>query len=208
MGTRGLVGIKVNGKYSGYYNHFDSYPDGLGHGMIEFVKKLDASNIETMKYNCENLIIVEANSEPTKEEIDKYCQFSNSKVRSGTDWYSLLRNIQGADYLDAILRGKLSHIFNDIGFIRDSLFCEYAYILNLDELTLDFYRGFQHNAQEFNPFGDAYEESVSGTLYYPCAKILSIPLGLIKQYEVKQIVQIMISTIVIIEKEEDEEDVS
>lgn len=208
MGTRGLVGIKVNGKYSGYYNHYDSYPEGLGHGMVEFVQILDASNIETMRHNCANLIKVESNSDPTQEDIDRYRQFSNSKVSTGTDWYSLLRNIQGADCLYAILRNKLEHVFDDIWFIGYSLFCEYAYILNLDELTLDFYRGFQHEPQEFNPFGDAYEESVSGSKYYPCAKILSIPFGVIKQYEVKQIVEIMILAISVLEKEEDEEDVS
>jgi len=204
MGTRGLVGIKVDGKYSGYYNHFDSYPDGLGSKMVEFIKKLNNENIEIMKNNCKNLIVVEAQSELTKEEIDKYCQFSNSGVVNGGDWYSLLRNIHGADYLDAILRGKLEHVFDDIGFIKDSLFCEYAYILNLDELTLDFYRGFQHQAQEFNPFGDEFYKSVSKSEYYPCAKILSIPFGLTRQYETEQIVQIMTTTISILEKNEEE----
>ncbi len=208
MGTRGLVGVKVNGKYSGYYNHYDSYPECLGHGMVEFIKKLDASNIEIMINNCASLIKVDSRSCPSKEDIDKYCQFSNNQVSTGTDWYSLLRNIQGADSLDAILRGKLEHVFDDIDFIKDSLFCEYAYILNLDELTLDFYRGFQHHEQLFNPFGNDYYESRSGSNYYPCAKIMSIPFGLIHQYQVEQIVEIMKSTIVILEKEEDEEDVS
>ena len=141
MGTRGLVGIKVNGKYSGYYNHYDSYPEGLGHGMVEFVQKLDALNIETMRNNCANLIIVKSNAEPTTEEIGKYSQFRDSSIWNGGDWYALLRNIQGSGYLDAILCGKLEHVFDDIWFIGDSLYFEYDYILNLDELTVDFYRG-------------------------------------------------------------------
>lgn len=204
MGTRGLVGIKVDGKYSGYYNHFDSYPEGLGHGMVEFVKKLNKDNIPEMIEKCSNLIVVNSQDDPSQEEIDRYGQFSDAKVSTGCDWYSLLRNIQGADYLDAILRGKLDHVFDDINFIKNSLFCEYAYILNLDELTLDFYRGFQHQAQEFNPFGDEFYKSVSKSEYYPCAKILSIPFGLTRQYETEQIVQIMTTTISILEKDEEE----
>ena len=30
MGTRGFVGVKVDNTIKGSYNHFDSYPDGLG----------------------------------------------------------------------------------------------------------------------------------------------------------------------------------
>ncbi|KAI9038050.1 uncharacterized protein KD926_011288 [Aspergillus affinis] len=35
MGTRGLFFVRCRGRYFAYYNHFDSYPDGLGSAIIQ-----------------------------------------------------------------------------------------------------------------------------------------------------------------------------
>ena len=37
MGTRGLWGFRKDGKDKLTYNHFDSYPDCLGHTIVEFL---------------------------------------------------------------------------------------------------------------------------------------------------------------------------
>lgn len=34
MGTRGLVFIRCNGRYYVYYNHYDSYAEGLGEAIV------------------------------------------------------------------------------------------------------------------------------------------------------------------------------
>ncbi|KAL4881558.1 hypothetical protein BJY04DRAFT_55039 [Aspergillus karnatakaensis] len=39
MGTRGLVFIRCNGRIYVYYNHWDSYPDGLGDAIIALIPK-------------------------------------------------------------------------------------------------------------------------------------------------------------------------
>lgn len=45
MGTSGLFGFVYNGKYYVVYNHYDSYPDGLGQDIINEIKKmLDGGN--------------------------------------------------------------------------------------------------------------------------------------------------------------------
>lgn len=59
-----------------------------------------------------------------------------------------------------------------ISFIRDSLFCEYAYIVNLDDETLEFYVGFQTTSQADNRYGTNHNNSG----YYPCKLALVIPL--------------------------------
>ena len=38
MGTRGLYGFRKNGVDKVTYNHWDSYPDGLGKQILRFIK--------------------------------------------------------------------------------------------------------------------------------------------------------------------------
>lgn len=44
MSTRGSFGFHENGKDELYYNHWDSYPDGLGAAFINFLKGKDEDN--------------------------------------------------------------------------------------------------------------------------------------------------------------------
>lgn len=37
MGTRGKIGFVQKGVRKGVYNHFDSYPSGLGDDIIKFI---------------------------------------------------------------------------------------------------------------------------------------------------------------------------
>lgn len=37
MGTRGHFSIRCRGRYFVYYNHFDSYPEGLGDAIINLI---------------------------------------------------------------------------------------------------------------------------------------------------------------------------
>lgn len=51
MGTRGLLGHIIRSKNirKASYNHFDSYPSGLGRQVAKFVQGLSAEQIEIMK---------------------------------------------------------------------------------------------------------------------------------------------------------------
>lgn len=49
MGTRGLLGHIIRGKKKATYNHFDSYPSGLGMDIVGFVENLTPEQIEKMK---------------------------------------------------------------------------------------------------------------------------------------------------------------
>ena len=51
MGTRGYIVYIHKGKYYGVYNHYDSYPEGLGINLVESLV-----NFKTNKKNIEELI--------------------------------------------------------------------------------------------------------------------------------------------------------
>ena len=174
MGTRGSVGFILNDQYKASYNHFDSYPTGLGQDMADFVNKVNAEDgWNKIKKEVKKVKLVSEEKQPTKPQIEKYMAFSNTGIGSGDikDWYCLLREVQGAVALEKIYEGTLSHMIDSTNFIKDSLFCEWAYIINLDEMTFEIYKGFQKNADPTNRFGQTNDDG-----YYPCKKIVSIPL--------------------------------
>ena len=49
MGTRGLIGFIIKGKRRATYNHFDSYPEGMGNDVIRFILSLDEDQIKQMQ---------------------------------------------------------------------------------------------------------------------------------------------------------------
>jgi len=151
MGTRGLVGIKVNGKKKYSYNHFDSYPDGLGMDVVNFCKTVN--NWGKFKKNAADVMLVSERSKPSVAIQKKYAKFCNLGVSEGKadNWYCLLHDVQGVATFEQIYNGNLSHMINSNSFIKDSLFCEYAYVINLDTMNLEMYKGFQKKGKKYLP---------------------------------------------------------
>lgn len=139
MGTRGAAGFVLDGKEYVSYNQYDSYPSGLGADVLEFAKQIAEVGVERAKEAVENVRLVNASDTPTPEEQEKFADIWDPTVSSGSDWYSLLRNGQGR--LDILLAAGV--MTDDADFLNDSLFCEYAYLINLDTETLEYYEGFQ-----------------------------------------------------------------
>lgn len=166
MSTRGSIGYIVNGKFSSTYNHSDSYPSGLGEEIVEFCKTV--RDWEQFKANLAKVKFADNGYVPTAKEIEENKHFADLGVSNQKyeDLYCLLRNVQGADQLHAIRDGKLTLLEDSGDFIKDSLFCEYAYILNLDTNKLEFWEGFQKEPHEGNRFG---QEKSDG--YYPCKMV-------------------------------------
>lgn len=55
MGTGGLIGFIIKGKARGTYNHFDSYPRGLGKDVLDFILFLNEEGIKEMQRLVENV---------------------------------------------------------------------------------------------------------------------------------------------------------
>ena len=165
MGTRGSVGFIYKNEVKLAYNGYDSYPDGLGADILDLIVKINIEDgWDKFISNGEKLKNIEG--EVTDNElIERYKKYSNLDVSSKklSDSYCLFREIQGVDWLEEMYRGDLEHYPLNNKFIKESLFCEYAYIINLDTMKFEFYDGFQQKKQIGNRFG---EELCEG--YYPC----------------------------------------
>lgn len=182
MGTRGLYGFRKNGIDKLTYNHFDSYPNWLGEVMVEFCK---TTSIEEMNDIYDRIILVAEDSAPTKEQIVECVEFYDGSVSSGQieDWYCLLRNAQGNPN---VYKHGLKYMIDNRGFIEDSLWCEYAYIINLDTNCLEFWVGFQKEPDEYNRYGTEVNDR-----YYPCKLLEEYSLGTINKSLVEVIVNDM-----------------
>jgi hypothetical protein len=168
MGTRGVVGFRKNGVDKLMYNHFDSYPSGLGAKVIGFL--MDTS-VEEMLTIFDKIEMIDEHSKPTAQQIEECKRWTDLKVSKQTtnDWYCLLREAQGE--LGAFKEG-LRYMLEANDFIKDSLFCEYGYIVNLDDNVLEFWEGYQEKPQEGNRYGTEASEG-----YYPCRLVKTYPLS-------------------------------
>ena len=148
MGTRGAYGFIKNGEMKITYNHYDSYLSELGFNVMRFIAS--TSNIELNEI-FDNIIMVNEDSIPTQEQIKECKKYLNLAVGTGeiNNWYCLLRNAQGklSEY-----KNGLKYMIDSKEFMGDSLFCEYAYILNLDNNYLEIYKGFNKDIETDNDY--------------------------------------------------------
>ena len=141
MSTRGAIGFIKNKQYKVSYNHWDSYLEGKGVEVVNFIKN---NSVERLNEIFDNMIMVNQTDIPTekqRKEILKFWKNNNIKNEwdpkhfgSGTaDWYYYLSVTNG--YPEYYNKG-LRYMTDDKEFINDTLFCEFAYLIDLDENKL------------------------------------------------------------------------
>jgi hypothetical protein len=136
------MGVRIGDQDKVTYCHFDCYPEGLGKKVVSAVRAmLRDPGIEGLKQLATELRLVDGNSEATPTEQERFGRFADDGVstQKRSEWYVLLRELQGD------LKGTLQAgvMIDSHEFLQDSLFCEYAYIVNLDDMAFECYRGFQ-----------------------------------------------------------------
>lgn len=180
MGTRGAIGFYIDGRTIATYNHFDSYPEALGNAVVRDLRGLlQRYSVDALKNKVRALrIVTNENETPSAVDIARFRRFRNAAVSTGEDWYSLLREMQGelAKYVEAGV------IIDSTAFLKDSLFCEWAYLLNLDDQCFEIYRGFQrkrhHKGRYDAPKRRGWKPQYKGQhYYYPVALVVSVPFA-------------------------------
>lgn len=188
MGTRGAVGFRINKEDKVTYNHSDSYPHGLGQDVLDFIKN---NTLEDMKRAAYNLMMVNEEVEPTEQQIKECEPWTNTSVskQSVKDWYCLLRNAQGN--LNAYIDG-LKYMNDGRDFLLDSLFCEYAYVINMDTQELEFYSGFNKKALvRKGRYANKQADKGRPNDYYGVALLFKTPLTEIQNANKEQISQLI-----------------
>jgi len=170
MSTRGMYGIRKNGTDKATYNHFSSDPSHLGAKVIDFVKNM--SDAELCLF-YDNIVLVDGDDIPSETDIEALRdsgQYDGQYQKS--PWRDWIRNSQGnfQMYESVVRSGKKVFMVDGRDFIKDSLYCEYAYIINLDTMRLEFWKGNQKMPQEGNRYGTE-PIMIRGSLsltFYPC----------------------------------------
>ena len=153
MGTRGAVGFRLNGEDYINYNHYDSYPEHSGCYVLQQLRYWMGSPVEQLA------------AAPTVVWIDRLKErVAAMKPLARLEW--------AGDRLDACLAHGVYAPAAD--FLRDSLFCEWAYIVNLDAKTLDVYTGFcrrKHTKGRYSSWEPAVR---TGSMTQPCYAVALI----------------------------------
>jgi len=184
MGTRGVFGFHKNGVDKIAYNHYDSYPSELGNNVKDFIKK---HSLKEMDIIFDRIMMIDDDSGKPSEKQIKECEpYTDLCVsdQSVTDWYCLLHKAQGN--LEAYADG-LKYMVDYAGFLKDSLFCEWGYVINLTTKRLEIYRGFQHKPQEnrykVTTRQDNLEKHGEKNGYFNCVLIREIPLSQVRNFD-------------------------
>lgn len=163
MTTRGTWGYRYKGKDHLMFNRYDSYPEGLGNNIAE-----EACKCKNLKSLFKQWRKVKYDAKPSQRKLrelgDKGCPV-HPKETWGHQCVSSSKYFYGYNY-----------IVEDNEFIKDSLYCEYGYIFNLDDDTLEYYVGYQTKPQKDNRYGC---EKIRD--FYPCKLSCTIPLSKVKE---------------------------
>ncbi len=165
MSTRGLIGFYHKETDKLTYNHSDSYPEFLGKNILSELKEV--SDWGLIKDRVENLVaipdsrVITDNDALVRSEIRRHFD-GNYQVNNPKDYYSLFKPFQGR--LKPYLDGKLTFMATANDFVYDSLFCEWAYIVNLDTQKFEVWRGIQSKPD----LESRYDMESDRMGYYPC----------------------------------------
>jgi hypothetical protein len=191
MGTRGLTGFRYQGIDKVSYQQFDSYPSGVGNQILAFLHaelKLPGA-IEALRQKVAAIRLVDQDATPTQEDFKRLKEFYDGTVGGRTtatgidmslNWYQLLRKAQG----DPAAHLRAGTMIDRVDFAKDSLFCEWGWIINLDDLTLEVYGGFRTAPHRLGRFAKAFTPNpafipkYSGDKeYWPIALLVAIPFN-------------------------------
>ena len=141
MSTRGAWGIKRGNKLIVQYNHFDSYPTGLGEQIVEDLnewrKNAPEEWIKRLNEVLDEVEVIdeEETPEPTEEQLQYIRDEGITFNENYKEWYSVLNELQGR--VLPYLKGFKYFLNTGEDLLKYKLFCEWAYIFNLDNNTLE-----------------------------------------------------------------------
>jgi len=147
MGTRHLTCVVKDGEYKvAQYGQWDGYPSGQGLDALDFLKNMDRDKF---------LSSLAATYQPTEEQIASWWKEVGYDIGSNDGWVSHDISQKYKDKHPSLSRDagtKILQMIQDasepvplnlyLKFAAESLFCEWAYVIDFDKNTFEVYEGF------------------------------------------------------------------
>lgn len=181
MGTRNLTVVVLDGEYKvAQYGQWDGYPSGQGETVCKFIRgelggRSELQIFKTSVKNCRFLTDEQVKEKWVEAGANPNDEFVNGDVSGKFKALNpMLSRDTGAEALFWIKNGA-TDLHDSIDFAADSLFCEFAYVVDLDNETLEVYKGFNKRPlaakdRFYNLQKEGGRGSVSGS-YYPVIEI-------------------------------------
>lgn len=182
MGTRNLTAVVLNGEYKiAQYGQWDGYPSGQGKTALQFLRS--KKNQAALKKALSRVQFIE------QAEIDKALNLvgahdgwlTSEQSKRFDEMFPLLTRDHGAEILALVAASDKPMLQNGITFAEDSLFCEWAYVVDFDKNSFEVYKGFVRK-----PFGKKqrfYAATPNKGGYYPIKLAKRFDLGDLPTYK-------------------------
>lgn len=127
MGTRNLTCVVQDGEYKiAQYGQWDGYPSGQGLVALNFLQNV---NLDEFREKIKQV---------------KFLTTEDLKLLDDNTWKDthpqLSRDI--CAHILQFVMDDYTEFVNSVSFAGDSLFCEWAYVIDLDKNTFEVYNGF------------------------------------------------------------------
>ena len=145
MGTRGLnMVISKKETKVAQYGQWDHYPSGQGLTALLFLSRTDLTKFK------EKVDTLHFSTDAEELEVKTYL----ASVGADNGWmtmeqaakvnevYPHLNRDMGAEILEYIMLNEVKFLCDNTNFAADSIFCEWAYVIDLDKRTFEIYKGF------------------------------------------------------------------
>jgi hypothetical protein len=153
------------------YGQWDGYPTGTGKDIVEILKKIDLNRFKAQLRDFTLLV---------PEDMAFNSDIENMLGNDFSSNYPELSRNTGAKILELIYNTNTGLILADnLDFGNDSLYCEWAYCINLDKNTLEIYQGFNKDSSKVNY---RFDKNAKISMDYSAVKFIGeYPLEMISE---------------------------
>ena len=172
MSTQGVLILKKNGLSKGIRISHDAYPDSAGQDIVDLIKTIDLSQLLDLMIEYDEMVIPDEKDEPYLKEPEPFSY----------------------DACRLVVKNRIRLCVSPTApeYIKNSLFCEYGYVIDLDFQELLLFVGNQTMPQPGNPYGEEPIQSFGMTAaYYPCRLIAIYPIQYVKNANIEFLIKTM-----------------